>query len=461
VTQLAAVPGDLADLQGLLEEQARDTRTPGMAVGVLVDGSTTVWTTGVESVETGLPVVPETVFQIGSNTKVYVATLAMQLREEGLLHLDDPVVHHLPDLVLSDVTATGALTVRHLLTHTSGLHGDHFGDPSLGWGRHDLAAYVAGLADVPVLHEPGARWSYCNSGFVLLGRLVEVVTGQPFDVALRERLLGPLGAERTRMRPEQIVPLRAAIGHQRDGEAVVTTPYGQTPVCAPAGSITVADAGDVLRFVRLHLDGGVTDGGTRLLTADSVALMQQEQVATPTWGATHAWGLGWGLRTLHDGTPVIGHGGGTLGQISMLEVVPSAGVAVVVLANSTTSAPACEAVTEHVLQQLTGSGLVRRPPSPAPRAELDLAPYAGSYGTGNLRFQVVAEPDHLVLSATGADGSEVAPTQRLVPVDDERFLAEAPPSAPTSYQVVQFLDRDAQGRPAFLFNGRLHPRALG
>ncbi len=138
----------------------------------------------------------------------------MQLVDEGLLDLDAPVAEVLPELQLADADVTKSVTMRHLLTHTSGIDGDVFTDT--GRGDDCLEKYVALLADAEQNHPLGATWSYCNSGFALLGRVIEKLTGKTWDAAMRERLFTPLGLTHTVTLPEEAMLYRAAVGHVDD-----------------------------------------------------------------------------------------------------------------------------------------------------------------------------------------------------------------------------------------------------
>jgi CubicO group peptidase (beta-lactamase class C family) len=187
--------------------------------------------------------------------------MIMQLVDEGLLSLDTTVSELLPGARLGTADVGDQVTVRHLLTHTSGIDGDVFTDT--GRGDDCVERYVGLLAEVPSVFTPGATYSYCNSGYVLLGRIIEVIDGQSWDESLRERLTGPLAATQTVTLPEEAILRRAAVGHQRCGTPVHV--WGLPRSIGPAGLIT-ATPGDLLTFARLHLDGGITADGKRLLS---------------------------------------------------------------------------------------------------------------------------------------------------------------------------------------------------
>jgi CubicO group peptidase (beta-lactamase class C family) len=173
-------------LPALLEEYD----VPAAGVAILADDEVADVAAGVLSRSTGVEATADSVFQIGSITKLWTSTLVMQLVDEGAVDLDAPVRTYLPDFRIADEGAAAQITVRQLLTHTSGFEGDIFTDT--GRGDDAVEKYLGVLHDVPQLFPPGDLWSYNNAGFVVLGRLVEALRGKPYDVCLRERLVtGP------------------------------------------------------------------------------------------------------------------------------------------------------------------------------------------------------------------------------------------------------------------------------
>ncbi len=140
---------------------------------------------------TGVEATADALFQIGSITKVWTATLVMQLVDEGRIELDAPVRRYLPGFRVADEAVSDAVTIRHLLTHTSGIDGDHFADT--GRGDDALERYVESCAELPQVHPLGATYSYCNTGYTVLGRVLELVADTVWDDLLRTRLVQPLG----------------------------------------------------------------------------------------------------------------------------------------------------------------------------------------------------------------------------------------------------------------------------
>jgi CubicO group peptidase (beta-lactamase class C family) len=177
-------------LTELLETFLADSSCPGATLGVVVDGEITAVGAGVLNLNTGIEVTPDSVFQIGSVSKLWTATLIMQLVDEGKVELDAPVRTYLPAFSVADEAVASGVTVRHLLAHTSGIEGDVFDD--VGTNDDCVSRYVEALAEQSTVHGLGETWSYCNSGYVLLGRIIEAVDETVWDTAIKERLGAPL-----------------------------------------------------------------------------------------------------------------------------------------------------------------------------------------------------------------------------------------------------------------------------
>ena len=321
--------------QDALDALARRHRVPGATVALGLGDELFDFATGVLNVNTGVETTADSVFQIGSNTKLFTTTLVMQLVDSGQIDLDAPVRRYLLDFSLADPTAADEITVRHLLTHTSGIQADYFA----GFGRGDDAVerYVASLAEIDLVHRPGQFWSYCNSGFVVAGRLAEAIAGKPYHQLLKEKICQPLQLERTTVLAEEMLSWRCAVGHVRGpGRNQVVAPPSVTGFAqAPAGSSTASTAAELVRFVQAHFRDGATPDGGEVLSSASVAVMQQVQVSRPltTTSTLSAQGLGWGIADW-DGKRAIGHGGAVIGQVSYLEALPEEQLVVAVLTNS-------------------------------------------------------------------------------------------------------------------------------
>lgn len=190
-------------LQIELARRATERGVPGAAVAVVLDGEIVEHAVGVLSTATGVEATLESVFQIGSITKAWTATMVMQLVDDGLIELDEPIRTYLPEFRLSDDSAAGTITVRHLLTHQAGFEGDIFTDT--GRGDDAIEKFVDLLAEIPQTFAPGTLFSYNNAGYIVLGLLVERLRETTWEQALVERVAAPLGLERVSPSPYEAI----------------------------------------------------------------------------------------------------------------------------------------------------------------------------------------------------------------------------------------------------------------
>jgi CubicO group peptidase (beta-lactamase class C family) len=457
---MASLVALLPDIQARLDALARLHRVPGAVLAVSKGDELLDFATGVINARTGVDATTDSVFQIGSNTKLMTATLVMQLADAGKIELDAPVRRYLPSFGLAEPGAADEITIRHLLTHTSGIEGDYL----QGFGRGDDAVerYVGSLTGIGLIHRPGQMWSYCNSGYVLAGYLVEKVTGLPYHQALAERICAPLGLTHTTVLPEQMLARRCAVGHVRgpDQMLAVAPVVLMDAAQAPAGSRTAATAAELARFVRMHLADGAARDGTRLLSVPGARAMRQAQVAKPRrCTAPETQGLGW-MMADWDGAQVIGHGGGTIGQTSFLQAVPEQDLVIALLTNASTGGRLWQDLGGWLFETIADVTMPRVPKPPDPPPDLPLGNYAGRYERLGVRHDLAVEDGQLVLR-TSFSGSvaelpnEPSPAVCLRPVDSESFYA-----ADDGYEeLVTFLEFQ-QGRPGYLVGSRAARRAV-
>jgi CubicO group peptidase (beta-lactamase class C family) len=441
---------------------------PGAQLAVL-DGDTIVETAaGVLSRRTGWAATPDALFLPGSIGKLYTATLIMMLVDEGTLDLDAPIRTYLPDFEVRDRHARDVVTARNLLSHTSGFDGDHFTDT--GRGDDALVRYVAGCADLPQIAEPGMIWSYSNSGYSILGRIVEVLMGKPFEQALRERIFDPFGLSATVSFAEQAIVHPTAVGHVPDPEdpstLVVSPVWGLWRAFGPMGSSVVCSAGDVLRFAAFHLDGGVAADGTRLLPADLVTAMREPQVGlVDDTVLGQAWGLGW-ILDRWGAVDVVGHDGNSIGQNAFMRVAPAERFGFCLQTNTESALNLYREVAAWLFGERLGVG---PRPDPEPLDEPSVADpgrYTGTYRREGLTFEVSADaggrllatvtPTHAVAESQGWPPMVELPLRPVARADS--FLLELPISD-ADLLAVFFDPDDAAGRPTHMhFGGRAHRR---
>lgn len=412
--------------QDLLTELAAKHQVPGAVLGIAHGDEIIEAKHGVLNHSTGVEVTTDSLFQIGSITKAWTATLVMQLVDDGKLALDTPLSHVLPELTLADPEVTQRLTMRHLLSHTSGIDGDVITDT--GRGDDCLERYVAELAGVAQNHPLGATMSYCNSGFTLAGRAIERLTGETWDAVIAERIFKPLGLTHTVTLPEDAIRFRTAHGHVGEpGEKPSVANTWQLPRSAgPAGLIS-STARDVLTFARIHMSSGHADSGTRLLAQRSVAAMREPQVELPgPFSLADAWGLGWGLMNW-DGHQLIGHDGGTIGQYAFLRISPEDDLAVVLLTNGGRARDLYADLFSSIFHARAGIEMPRQLEPPIRPVPVELTPYAGVYERAGARLtcRISDGTLHLTSEITGDLAALVEqPSEEyvLTPVRDGLFL---------------------------------------
>ena len=422
---------DVSHWQDRLSTLADKHGVVGATLAIAHGDQTVAAATGVLNVRSQQPATPDSVFQIGSISKVFTATLVMQLVDEGVVDLDAAVVTYLPEFRVRDDEATRTVTVRQLLAHTSGIDGDLFLDT--GRGDDAVERYVAAMADLGQNHPVGATMSYCNSGYIVLGRLVEVLRGATWDAVLRERLLAPLALTSAGTLPEEALLWPAATGHLLPPDAdgpVVTPQWGIFRSCGPAGLIHMT-ATELLAFARLHLDGGVTADGQRLLSEESARLMLERQVEVPDpWTLGSHWGLGWILMEW-GGAQVYGHDGATLGQGGFLRIAPDSGLSVSLLCNGGRMRELFQDLYTEIFAEVAG---IEMPPAPEPTGDApayDAAEYVGRYVREGVEMEVTEASEGLsmTVTSTGALSESMGrepQAMTLVPFQRDVFLTKMP-----------------------------------
>jgi CubicO group peptidase (beta-lactamase class C family) len=303
----------LAALTAYAEQRAKNDQFSG-AVLVARNGKVLLekaW--GLADREAGTPVTVDTQFRLGSMNKMFTAVATLQLVEAGKLALNDPIGKYLTDYPNKDVASK--VTVRHLLTHTGGT-GDFFG-PQFAAHRLELrehSDYVKLYGSRPLTHEPGAEFRYSNYGFILLGALIEKVTGMSYYEHVRSKIFQPAGMTSTDSLPEtEAVPKRAKGYMERGGKWVPNTdtlPW--RGIAAGGGYSTV---GDLLRFAQ---------------ALESGKLISKAMLAEATKPQAEQYGYGFGIQ---QDPRWYGHNGGAPGMNGDLRVYPQLGYVLVCLSN--------------------------------------------------------------------------------------------------------------------------------
>jgi D-alanyl-D-alanine carboxypeptidase len=304
--------------QGVLDRAVRPDG-PGAAI-LIARGDQVVFRAarGRAEIELDVPLSPDHVFRIASVTKIFTAASIMKLAEVGKLSLDDALARYLPDIPNAE-----HITIRQLLNHTAGIS-DVATRPQPGPGRRDLdsATRVAEIGTRAPRFAPGTSWSYSNAGYILLGAVIEKVTGEPWHATLQTQFLQPLGLTRTRYGDLlSLIPGRAA-GYTTDGRprAVRNADFVSASIPDSAGAL-VSTVDDLLRWVRA------------LATGRAIGRASFEQMVSPTpLAVSDRYGLGvyiWQVR----GETMVGHTGQIPGFASVVGYLPERDITVIALGN--------------------------------------------------------------------------------------------------------------------------------
>jgi CubicO group peptidase (beta-lactamase class C family) len=438
----------MTELREVVQELVARTGIPGAVVGVLEDGRVEAEAAGIANLNSGVEMTPETLFLTGSITKVWTTTLLMSLVEQGLVDLDAPVKNYLPELVLGEPGVADALIVRHLVTHTSGIDAQNL-IADVGEGDEAIANYIELLRDKGQLFQPGEYFSYCNTGFVIAGRIIEVVTGAGWSTAMRQRLFAPLGLERSVLTVKEAILHRTAIGHQPGENGYVPTKIFLLPECiAPAGTTLMTSVRDTLSFMQIHLPTVTT--GPRFLSEETVAQMAAHVIDYPV-PETGSCGLSW-LRKQHGLRLALTHGGGSHGGVAMVGLVPDMGAAYIAFANGGAgSMPFHTELAKAILEERFGL-----PPRDAPdlsKPAPDQRRYQGRYECWGAEITIAEDGDALTVHPRVTDpvlarGRPESPVVRVRPAGAEALvLADHPDQPPFAYGVGD----DGTGHARFLF----------
>lgn len=413
-SQATTTEDSFARIAAIVEEKMQEYGVPGVALGISHGGTRVTKGFGVTSVENPLPVTESTLFQAGSITKTFTATVVMRLMEEGKLTLDAPVRDYLPAFRVQDENASRRATVRTLLTHMGGWEGDYFADP--GNCDEALAQVVTGMADLEQIAPFDTFWSYNNAGFYVAGRLIELATGKPYEAAVQELLLDPLGLRQTFFFPEDVLTHRFAVGHAGPSTApIVLRPWPLPRAVHPAGGV-VTSVEDLLSYGDFHLGNGSAPDGAQLLSPTSMRQMHRTQLVKQ--GTNEEMAIGWQVSRI-GAARELWHDGWAVGQQALLFLVPSERLVVALLTNSVTGERLNRDVRRAVAREYLDVTISDPPLMTVTSAEL--AQYVGRYSRPFMDVVVTIEGDRVMVQRIQKQGFPTP--ESYVP----------PPSPPTPY----------------------------
>jgi len=392
LAQAASLQPVFARLDEYIARHMTETGAPGMTLALANrDGVIRTSTYGYADTKAGLRVAPETVFEIGSISKSFVALALMQLRDEGKLDLNKPIVEYLPWLKIT--SKFEPVTTHHILSHSAGLPGA----PLL------LDALLDGLWTA---YGPGKRFLYSNTGYNILGFLIEAIDKRPFGESMRTRMLVPLGM--TASSPIITNDLRKmmAVGYEPLGEGKPFPLHGPLveaqwiEVDVAAGSVASTPA-DMAKYMRMLLNRGALPKG-RLISEESFALFTKPAIDSPFRGEPASYGYGVWISDI-GGHTRLRHTGGMVAFSSSIDVDLTAGVGGFASVNANLRGYRPVAVTKYAVELLNAS-LAGKPLPDAPAAPplpdevKNAADYAGVYTSPEgKKLELVAEGNKLIL----------------------------------------------------------------
>ena len=399
-------------------------RVPGAALAVVRSGVPVLtYCHGMADLEWRQPVTPTTVFRVASLTKPFTALAILLLADEGLLDIDEPIAKYLPD----HPDHWQAITIRHLLTHTSGIPNFVLRPGFAGRTSridHTDADVRALFATLPLDFEPGSRYGYSNSGYRLLDMIAAEVSGTKFADLLADRVFVPAGMTDSRVLTDaDIVPERAS-GYRRVEGGFANAPYVSLTVPGGAGGVGSTLA-DLLRFDAALRHGAFSD--VRL----------HERMFRPVrlnGGRTEGYGLGWALST-YRGRHIKHHAGGIEGFSCLYLRIPEEDASVVMLTNLELFQ--CAAPARRLIDRMLA--LPQADPTPVDLPQSVLNGRTGTYANTTAEFTVTAKPGCLLV--TMGDGAH-----RMRPISETTYVAETDGDL-----VLRFHDDDPDGAATMEF----------
>ena len=416
-----------------LEGQIAYRGLPGIAVGVVADQEL-VWSAGFgfADVAAKLPMTPQTKFRMASHSKLFTATAIMQLREKGKLNLDDPVSKHLPWFTVKSAGPDEpAITIEHLLTHSSGLPreaGPHWSTYEFPTGeqlRNLMPARQAAFA-------PETRWKYSNLAYAIAGQIIEKVSGQTWAEYVQRHIYEPLGMGASSV-DSRVAGLTVGYGRRMPDGTRAIVPFVDARGMGAATGIT-STVDDMAKFVSAQFRKGPT-AGAQILNTGSLREMHRVRVLENNW----MQGNGIGFAVRRDGDKVyVGHGGGYPGNTTHTLIDLDARVGVIVLTNTNDSNPSDLAMqlmrsVGAAVAKATGSAPTPVPWDPAWSRFAGL--YRGAFGDSH----VVELHERLVILTPNAPNLENP--VRLEPIGGGQFRFVAPVGGGPVGEVVRFVEQ--------------------
>lgn len=461
-----------ARLQSLLDDAAASSGITGAQLSVILGDHRVDCVYGSANAELVIPMTVDTVIQVGSVGKVLNAALVMTLVEEGRLALDTPVIEYLPQLRLADARAAESITLRHLLSMSSGIDNGPYAEP--GTGQDALGRYVASLRDVPHVFASGQGFGYSNAGTCVAGYVAEQVAGEHWDTLMRKRVFEPAGLAHALTLPEELPFHRVSVGHaaaEKGQRAKVIRPWYVNRAMGPAGSTLAMSAHDLASFGQIFVNDGMSAAGWRVLSQDSVKTMTTATTPVPINSPLALVGSQWGLGPSMDrwgDTLVCGHAGGNMSGTSRLLWFPELRGVLAVAFNTGSNAAFGASILGELSKAVFGVGAPPRDISTADTRVENPQRFVGRYLRYGTQIEITEETARLRLRETSLGTGKrdeplgVVYDTALIPLGGDCFVCETPgrgslPILP-SHAAVGFSGDDGRGRAALVISPFLAAR---
>ncbi len=347
---------DVPKIDAFVRDQVERHGIPGLALAV-VDGDQIIHLGGYGTADpTGRAVTPQTPFVLASASKPFTALAVMQLVEAGKVELDAPVQRYLPTFRVADPVASQQITVRHLLQHTSGI--PELGCQNSRFGAETLEQFIAALHTIELDAPVGTRHFYCSGNYNVLGRIVEVVSGQSYASYIEQQVFTPLKMRHSFTAEQEAKKNGLAQGYRWLFGRRVPFQYRYDPPQMPAGFL-IASAEDMAHFLIAQLNGG-RFGSTTVLSPQGIAAMQAPGMTTGAGRGTY--GLGWRTGSL-GGVPAVYHSGDHPDIHTLVFIEPETRRGAVLLMNANGLLASLSAFTE--IEEGVARLLAAQEPAPA------------------------------------------------------------------------------------------------
>ncbi len=400
-----------------VESQMAYRGQPGLSIGIVHDQEL-IWARGFGYAdrEKKIPATPQTIYRMASNTKMFTASAIMQLRDEGKLQLDDPVAKHLPWFKIRNRHPDApVITIRHLLTHTSGLPRE---SPFPYWTDYKFPTrqqMIDALPNQETVLPTETQWKYSNLALTLAGEIVQAVSGRPYAEYIHKNILEPLGMTSTTVVLPGDHKARLATGYGRrmpDGTRG-TRPSVHTAGIAPSANLS-STVEDFARFASLQFRDGPRRGA-QVLKGSTLREMHRVHWLEPNW--RRGWGLGFHTWRLGDRV-LVGHGGSLPGYRTHTYISPADKIAVLVMTNADDGEPTFYG--DQAFQLVAPAILKATTPPKVTKVDPGWNKYAGKYRNVGGDSQVMILDGELVM-VTPTDLDPRPTMLKLIPEGEHAF----------------------------------------